>query len=170
MGDDTILFVTKLWNSVVIRIFIVEEVTRQLNYCVRDGLLHLTKRVGIKGSKAGIETESYNLPPTDKVSVAIKTLTLHKVCTNPNTFLSCLHDQVDWGVHTWNFHRDYAGADTCSLLADCFLSLLLFQACTFLVTLFWVSIALLVFRFVYLCCDLTLSNLMLATSRHCIIR
>ncbi|XP_054271302.1 zinc finger MYND domain-containing protein 11 isoform X2 [Macrosteles quadrilineatus] len=40
----------------------LEEVTRQLNYCVRDGLLQLTKRVGFKGSKIGVETEGYNLP------------------------------------------------------------------------------------------------------------
>ncbi|XP_025416328.1 zinc finger MYND domain-containing protein 11-like isoform X1 [Sipha flava] len=39
-----------------------EEVGRQLNYCVRDGLLILTKRVGNKGSKAGVETEGYKLP------------------------------------------------------------------------------------------------------------
>lgn len=39
-----------------------EEVGRQLNYCVRDGLLVLTKRVGNKGSKVGVETEGYKLP------------------------------------------------------------------------------------------------------------
>ena len=39
-----------------------EDVERQLNYCVRDGLLILTKRVGNKGSKAGVETEGYKLP------------------------------------------------------------------------------------------------------------
>lgn len=39
-----------------------EEVGRQLNYCVRDGLLILTKKVGIKGSKVGVETEGYRLP------------------------------------------------------------------------------------------------------------
>ncbi|XP_050532952.1 zinc finger MYND domain-containing protein 11-like isoform X2 [Daktulosphaira vitifoliae] len=39
-----------------------EEVGRQLNYCVRDGLLILTKRVGNKGSKVGVETEGYKLP------------------------------------------------------------------------------------------------------------
>ncbi|XP_060856969.1 zinc finger MYND domain-containing protein 11-like [Metopolophium dirhodum] len=39
-----------------------EEVERQLNYCVRDGLLILTKKVGIKGSKAGVETKGYKLP------------------------------------------------------------------------------------------------------------
>ncbi|XP_046669765.1 zinc finger MYND domain-containing protein 11-like isoform X2 [Homalodisca vitripennis] len=40
----------------------LEEVTRQLNYCVRDGLLQMTKHVGFKGSKIGVETESYKLP------------------------------------------------------------------------------------------------------------
>lgn len=43
-------------------LIIVEEVGRQLNYCVRDGLLILTKRVGNKGSKVGVETEGYKLP------------------------------------------------------------------------------------------------------------
>jgi len=43
-------------------LYLIEEVGRQLNYCVRDGLLILTKRVGNKGSKAGVETEGYKLP------------------------------------------------------------------------------------------------------------
>lgn len=34
---------------------------------MRDGLLILTKRVGNKGSKAGVETEGYKLPE-EKVS------------------------------------------------------------------------------------------------------
>ncbi|VVC34742.1 Zinc finger, PHD-type,PWWP domain,Bromodomain,Zinc finger, FYVE/PHD-type,Zinc finger [Cinara cedri] len=40
-----------------------EEVGRQLNYCVRDGLMILTKRVKVqKGSKTGVATEGYKLP------------------------------------------------------------------------------------------------------------
>ncbi|KAK9500243.1 hypothetical protein O3M35_001537 [Rhynocoris fuscipes] len=39
-----------------------EEVTRQLGYCVRDGLLLITKRKGSKGSKLGVEQEGYKLP------------------------------------------------------------------------------------------------------------
>lgn len=39
-----------------------DEVRRQLNHCVRDGLLRLIKRVGYKGSKIGIEQEGYRLP------------------------------------------------------------------------------------------------------------
>jgi len=37
-------------------------VERQLNHCVRDGLLILTTRVGNKGSKTGVETKGYKLP------------------------------------------------------------------------------------------------------------
>uniref|UniRef100_A0A1B6CUA8 MYND-type domain-containing protein n=1 Tax=Clastoptera arizonana TaxID=38151 RepID=A0A1B6CUA8_9HEMI len=44
-----------------------EEVTKQLNYCVRDGLILLTSRVGIKGAKTGIVQESYKLPHQDQV-------------------------------------------------------------------------------------------------------
>lgn len=44
--------------------------TRQLNYCVRDGLLQLTKKIGFKGSKIGIEQEGYKLPK-DKVILII---------------------------------------------------------------------------------------------------
>ncbi|KAK7791097.1 hypothetical protein R5R35_000516 [Gryllus longicercus] len=39
-----------------------DEVRRQLNHCVRDGLLRLIKRVGYKGSKIGVEQEGYRLP------------------------------------------------------------------------------------------------------------
>ncbi|KAL1116398.1 hypothetical protein AAG570_004872 [Ranatra chinensis] len=41
-----------------------EEVTRQLGYCVRDGLLVITKRKGLKGKKLGVEQEGYKLPDT----------------------------------------------------------------------------------------------------------
>lgn len=41
---------------------------RQINYCVRDGLLKVIKKVGSKGSKIGVEQEGYKLPE-DKVSV-----------------------------------------------------------------------------------------------------
>lgn len=46
--------------------YFLEEVTRQLNYCVRDGLLQIIKRIGFKGSKVGVETEGYKIP-TDEV-------------------------------------------------------------------------------------------------------
>ncbi|XP_014250879.1 zinc finger MYND domain-containing protein 11 [Cimex lectularius] len=39
-----------------------EEVVSQLDYCVRDGLLLITKRKGNKGSKVGVEQEGYKLP------------------------------------------------------------------------------------------------------------
>ncbi|XP_065223247.1 zinc finger MYND domain-containing protein 11 isoform X2 [Planococcus citri] len=39
-----------------------DEVGRQINYCVRDGLLKVIKKVGSKGSKCGIEQEGYKLP------------------------------------------------------------------------------------------------------------
>lgn len=39
-----------------------DEVRRQLNHCVRDGLVLLIKRVGFKGSKIGVEQEGYRLP------------------------------------------------------------------------------------------------------------
>lgn len=57
----SILFKKKILFSTIILCF-TEEVGRQLNYCVRDGLLTLTKRVSNKGSKAGVETEGYKLP------------------------------------------------------------------------------------------------------------
>lgn len=40
----------------------VEEVRRQVGYCVRDGLLKHFKRVGIKGKKTGVEQEGYQVP------------------------------------------------------------------------------------------------------------
>ncbi|XP_068086019.1 zinc finger MYND domain-containing protein 11 isoform X2 [Anabrus simplex] len=43
-----------------------DEVRRQLNHCVRDGLIRLIKRMGFKGSKIGVEQEGYRLP-TDTV-------------------------------------------------------------------------------------------------------
>jgi hypothetical protein len=43
-------------------IFHSDEVRRQLNHCVRDGLVRLVKRMGFKGSKIGIEQEGYCLP------------------------------------------------------------------------------------------------------------
>lgn len=43
-------------------IFFTDEVRRQLSYCVRDGLIRLVKRVGYKGTKIGVEQESYRLP------------------------------------------------------------------------------------------------------------
>jgi hypothetical protein len=45
-----------------ISIFYSDEVRRQLNHCVRDGLVRLIKRVGFKGSKIGVEQEGYRLP------------------------------------------------------------------------------------------------------------
>lgn len=48
--------------------YFLEEVTRQLNYCVRDGLLQIIKRIGFKGSKVGVETEGYKIP-TDEVVI-----------------------------------------------------------------------------------------------------
>ncbi|CAI6371186.1 unnamed protein product [Macrosiphum euphorbiae] len=54
--DRITKYMTKIYNMSK------EDVERQLNYCVRDGLLILTKRVGNKGSKAGVETEGYKLP------------------------------------------------------------------------------------------------------------
>jgi len=42
--------------------FYSDEVRRQLNHCVRDGLVRLIKRVGFKGSKIGVEQEGYRLP------------------------------------------------------------------------------------------------------------
>ncbi|XP_021930541.1 zinc finger MYND domain-containing protein 11-like isoform X2 [Zootermopsis nevadensis] len=39
-----------------------DEVRRQLNHCVRDGLVRLIKRMGFKGSKIGVEQEGYRLP------------------------------------------------------------------------------------------------------------
>jgi len=40
-----------------------DEVRRQLNYCVRDGLVQFIKKVGHKGSKTGVVQEGYKLPP-----------------------------------------------------------------------------------------------------------
>lgn len=39
-----------------------EEVTRQLNHCVRDGLIEVTKRTVSKGNNAGSEQEWFALP------------------------------------------------------------------------------------------------------------
>lgn len=39
-----------------------DEVTRQLNHCVRDGLIEVTKRTVSKGNHAGSEQEWYKLP------------------------------------------------------------------------------------------------------------
>ncbi|EEB12129.1 zinc finger protein MYND domain-containing protein, putative [Pediculus humanus corporis] len=39
-----------------------EEVTRQLNHCVRDGLIEITKRTISKGNYIGSEQEGYKLP------------------------------------------------------------------------------------------------------------
>lgn len=41
---------------------VLDEVIRQLSYCVRDGLIRQVKRVGFKGKKIGVEQESYRLP------------------------------------------------------------------------------------------------------------
>ncbi|XP_071447495.1 zinc finger MYND domain-containing protein 11 [Hetaerina americana] len=43
-----------------------DEVKRQLMYCVRDGLIRLSKRLGCKGSKIGVPQEGYRLPK-DKI-------------------------------------------------------------------------------------------------------
>lgn len=51
-----------------LQITLSDEVGRQINYCVRDGLLKVIKKVGSKGSKIGIEQEGYKLPE-DKVSI-----------------------------------------------------------------------------------------------------
>ncbi|CAH1395785.1 unnamed protein product [Nezara viridula] len=42
-----------------------EEVSRQLQYCVRDGLLLVKKSKGSKGAKLGIEQEVYRLPEVE---------------------------------------------------------------------------------------------------------
>ncbi|KAJ9580569.1 hypothetical protein L9F63_024249, partial [Diploptera punctata] len=39
------------------------EVRRQLNHCVRDGLIRLIKRIGFKGSKIGVEQEGLPTSP-----------------------------------------------------------------------------------------------------------
>ncbi|CAH0771755.1 unnamed protein product [Bemisia tabaci] len=39
-----------------------DEVARQLNYCVRDNLLEITKKVTSKGANVGLEQEGYNIP------------------------------------------------------------------------------------------------------------
>lgn len=39
-----------------------DEVGRQINHCVRDGLLKVIKKIGTKGSKMGLEQEGYKLP------------------------------------------------------------------------------------------------------------
>jgi len=67
MSPGITLVLSKIHFSKLIILYSTEEVGRQLNYCVRDGLLILTKRVGNKGSKAGVETEGYKLPE-EKVS------------------------------------------------------------------------------------------------------
>ena len=54
--------------EVNLRDIVADEVGRQINYCVRDGLLKVIKKVGSKGSKIGIEQEGYKLPE-DKVSI-----------------------------------------------------------------------------------------------------
>lgn len=46
-----------------------DEVSRQLNYCIRDGLLKVIKKVGSKGSKVGVQQEGYRLPD-EKVSIS----------------------------------------------------------------------------------------------------
>ena len=57
-----------MWGVLVIHcltsffFFYSDEVRRQLNHCVRDGLVRLIKRVGFKGSKIGVEQEGYRLP------------------------------------------------------------------------------------------------------------
>ncbi|XP_046396293.1 zinc finger MYND domain-containing protein 11 [Ischnura elegans] len=43
-----------------------DEVKRQLMYCVRDGLIRLSKQIGCKGSKIGVPQEGYRLPK-DKI-------------------------------------------------------------------------------------------------------
>lgn len=48
-----------LFNTSVLDL---DEVRRQLNHCVRDGLVRLIKRMGFKGSKIGVEQEGYRLP------------------------------------------------------------------------------------------------------------
>ncbi|KAK3923425.1 Zinc finger MYND domain-containing protein 11 [Frankliniella fusca] len=45
-----------------------DEVRRQLSYCVRDGLIRLVKRLGYKGTKIGVEQESYRLPKPKSMS------------------------------------------------------------------------------------------------------
>lgn len=40
-----------------------------MNYCVRDGLLKVIKKIGSKGSKVGVEQEGYKLPD-DKVRIS----------------------------------------------------------------------------------------------------
>ena len=49
-------------SSNLVIYFYSDEVRRQLNHCVRDGLVRLIKRVGFKGSKIGVEQEGYRLP------------------------------------------------------------------------------------------------------------
>jgi hypothetical protein len=51
--------VHSLYNTSILH---SDEVRRQLNHCVRDGLVRLIKRMGFKGSKIGIEQEGYRLP------------------------------------------------------------------------------------------------------------
>lgn len=54
------------YMEIVKFIYFSDEVGRQINYCVRDGLLKVIKKIGSKGSKVGIEQEGYKLPD-DKV-------------------------------------------------------------------------------------------------------
>lgn len=61
-GKTAMVFYLEMNLFELFILYCTEEVGRQLNYCVRDGLLILTKRVGNKGSKAGVETEGYKLP------------------------------------------------------------------------------------------------------------
>lgn len=55
-----------------------EEVIRQLNHCVRDGLIEITKRTISKGNYVGSEQEGYKLPLlTVRIFTFVFFLTLH---------------------------------------------------------------------------------------------
>ncbi|XKL59684.1 hypothetical protein PGB90_000700 [Kerria lacca] len=63
-----------------------DEVGRQINYCVRDGLLKVIKKIGSKGSKIGIEQEGYKLPD----------------------------DKLEKDGHDWYCFECHSGGDRCS--------------------------------------------------------
>lgn len=47
------------------------DLTKQLEYAIHDGLIEIKKRVGVKGSKVGVEQVAYRIPEKEVVSIHI---------------------------------------------------------------------------------------------------
>lgn len=65
-----------------------ENLQQQLELAVSDGLIEIKKRVGCKGSKVGIEQESYIIPEKELVSFLLNLLCMNTlyICPNINLF------------------------------------------------------------------------------------